>query len=255
MASLIGFPATLKEVEAVPTPEATKSWLPIPFGDLIGMTKERLAVHEYSILRESYALKRCRNGTDAMQMFGVMDIKSINSNGNHPDWVQALGIRSSHNKTLSNAFCGGATVLVCENLDFIGDFITLRRHTRNSINDLPMLLDDILEKMEEKFKQQENFIEALKGEPVPEWRGHDIMMNVVKKGIFPTSKILKVANAWDVEKGKRSGTRFGYTEHGDTAWDLFNAFTFVNKERSAEYQINDSSLLTGFFEKEFDLAA
>jgi hypothetical protein len=119
----------------------------------------------------------------------------------------------------------------------------------------------MLDQMTEVFAKQEAFVSALKEQEITNENAHDLMMKVVREGAFPVSKLLKVAEAWDIERGApvrvRGGdephTRFGYSESGETAWDLLNAFTFVNRERSAENQIDGSAALTKVFERELQL--
>lgn len=260
---LMGFPSTLKEVKAVPTPKGTKTWKPYPFGDFVEMIKQRLDANGYKILDQAYSLVKPKKARDPKQLFGVFNIAPKGGDGVmivHPDWCQALGFRTSHNKTLPNQFAGGSHVKVCTNLNFYGDFVRMKKHTSLSFEHLPVLLDSMLDDMKEVFKKQETFVEACKGKHLTSVEAHDLMMQAVRQNAFPVSKLLQVAEAWDVErqaiKGGDQGephSRFGYTESGDTAWDLLNAFTWVNRSRTAENQIDGSAALTRVFEKELQL--
>jgi hypothetical protein len=114
--SLIGFPASLAQVRKVPTPRSTKTWKPYPFGDFVDMTKERLGANGFDVLDEHYSLTTPKKDRNAKQLFGVFTIQPKGGDGAtivHPDWCQALGFRTSHNKTLPNAFSGGGYVMVC----------------------------------------------------------------------------------------------------------------------------------------------
>lgn len=247
------FSATVEEVAKVPTPPATKTFLPIPFIDLINLTTERLGANGFEIVGQGYSLVKPKKEKHPQQIFGVMDIQPAGGDGvQHPDWRQVIGIRSSHNKTLPVGFAGGSRVFVCTNLAFVGDLITMRKHTVNAIDDLPVLLDEMLDKLGDVFKKQTVFIDGLKDKNLTLAQGHDIMMNAARAGAFPVSKLMGVANAWDIERGVREPregehARFGYSDKGDTAWDLYNAFTYVNAERTAENQMDDSMALTKVF--------
>lgn len=265
--TLIGFPSSLKEVKAVPTPKATSTWKPYPFGDFVELINDRLQANGYKVLERHYSLTKPKKARDAKQLFGVFTItpdmpKPKGGDGVsiiHPDWCQALGFRTSHNKTLPNAFVGGQVVSICTNLGMYGEEIRLRKHTSNSFADLPVILDEMLDNMSVVFKKQEEFVKGCKSVKLNTSGAHDLMMHVVTEQAFPVSKLLQVVEAWDVERGVLGGddgapSRFGYTISGDTAWDLLNCFTWVNRSRTAENQIDDSARITKVFSEHLALA-
>ena len=62
------------EVALVPTPEASKSWKPVPHIDVIEAVSEVVQAHNWQIMDENFGLAR-----DGQKMFGVMRINKSKS--------------------------------------------------------------------------------------------------------------------------------------------------------------------------------
>jgi hypothetical protein len=120
-----GQSATRKDIETIPVPEQTDTYMPVPHNKLIdtvgGIGFKVLQPHGYRMVGESFGLSR--NGK---QFFGVLTYK----NGNDGLGL-SVGFRNSYDKSMTIGICSGAKVFVCDNLAFHGNVTVLRKHTAN----------------------------------------------------------------------------------------------------------------------------
>ena len=108
------------EIATVPTPTGTTSWKPVPHMDVIDAMTEVVKAHNWQIVDKQYGLAR-----EGQRMFGVMRINRTSS----PDWSRCIGIRNSHDQSLSVGLAAGISVMCCSNLAFGGAMVLKRRHT------------------------------------------------------------------------------------------------------------------------------
>jgi hypothetical protein len=114
------------ELRALPAPEATRTFKPIPHIELVDMLDMVLEQNQIRIEEERFALRR-----DGSVLFGVLQL----AYGETPDGRAALGLRTANNKTMSIQLCAGLSVFVCDfNLAFRGDMIALRRKHTSGLN-------------------------------------------------------------------------------------------------------------------------
>ena len=104
-----GRQVSFDELASIPLPEETDTYKPVAFGELVANTlnisKGLLKDYEYKSSELALA------GND-QRMFGVVKFESQESD----EMGLAIGIRSSYDKSMSNGFCMGANVFVCDNL-------------------------------------------------------------------------------------------------------------------------------------------
>ena len=139
------------EIANVPTPEGTDSWHPVPHMDVIDAVTEVVKAHNWQILDEQYGLAR-----EGQRMFGVMRI----NNSSSPEWSRCIGIRNSHDQSLSVGLAAGISVMCCSNLAFGGTMVLKRRHT--SRIELNGLVVTAIEELELEFLNLETVSEDLK---------------------------------------------------------------------------------------------
>src|SRR5207253_4240348 len=116
---------TRAQLLAIPTPEPTATFRPVPHYELIDMLDRVLNQASIHIRQEQFALRR-----DGAVLFGVLQL----AYGESGDGVAALGLRTGNNKTMSLQICAGLSVFVCDNLAFRGDLIALKRKHTPGLN-------------------------------------------------------------------------------------------------------------------------
>src|SRR6185369_14962873 len=98
---------------AVPVPEATESYHPVPYPRFVEEVELHVPRFGLKIQSEAFALAR-----DGKQMFGVLTC----TNGKPTDgYALAIGLRSSLDRSLAVGMTSGHRTLVCDNLAFSGE--------------------------------------------------------------------------------------------------------------------------------------
>ena len=201
------------EIANVPTPTGTASWHPVAHADVIDAVTEAVKAHDWQILDEQYGLAR-----EGQRMFGVMRINKSSSS----EWSRCIGIRNSHDQSLSVGLAAGISVMCCSNLAFGGTMVLKRRHTsRIELNDLVLTAVDELE------------MEFLNLETVSE----DLMLHEVNadeaRAVIVRAAEVNAINSCDIVPIFREFQKPCHEEFAEpTRWSLLNAFTEHAKKYS-----------------------
>ena len=201
------------EIANVPTPTGTDSWHPVAHADVIDAVTDVVKAHEWQIVDEQFGLAR-----GGQRMFGVMRINKSSSS----DWSRCIGIRNSHDQSLSVGITAGISVMCCSNLAFGGTMVLKRRHTsRIELNDLVVAAIDELE------------IEFLNLETVSEdLKLHEVSADEARAVIVKAAEVNAI-NSCDIVPIFREFQNPSHAEFSEpTRWSLLNAFTEHAKKYS-----------------------
>ena len=162
-----GIPATFEDVRSVPMPEATDTYRPIPYADLIDYLKTRARdMLGLRLLKEGYGLNKAGN-----QLFGLLVFE-----GSDPEMGISTGFRQSYNKSIAPAVAGGGGVFVCDNLMLSGDsFLVIRRNTKHVWDSLRKLVDTHLKELEQHYQAQQATRDRLKSISVNLSEGYRVL--------------------------------------------------------------------------------
>jgi hypothetical protein len=203
---------TREQLALVETPDATRSFKPVPHIELIETLEHVLGLNHITIRKEQFALRR-----DGSTLFGVLQLAYQDT----PDGGAALGIRTANNRTMSIQLCAGLSVFVCDNMVFRGDLIALDRkhtaglHLRTEINHAILRFQD-------HFGRLTGEIANLKDRSVSDTDAKAILHDVFVKGILPIRLLPEASHLYFEPFVEEFQPR--------TAWSLHNAFTVVAKE-------------------------
>jgi hypothetical protein len=161
----------IEHVRSIPIPEKTKSYSPVPHEELINKIFEhgKLAFHD---VQPTINLSTAKNGN---QMFGALSYSptELVEKGHWEDSIFDLtemnvtvGFRNSYDKSLAVSLALGANVLVCDNLQFTGDLITVRKHTSEIYRDLDELIEGSIRQVVPTFYHVLETMEQYKRIPV-----------------------------------------------------------------------------------------
>jgi hypothetical protein len=156
-----------------------------------------------------------QHGTDKFgsRYFGLMKLHSSVT-----DWSPVLGLRNSHDKSLSAGLVLGIDVTVCDNLSFYGDMMRFdRKHTRHIERDLTGKIMETLLKTTEEKKRMEKRVEIYQGTKMPDRKAHHFIIRALDVGAVLAGKVPTVLEEWRKPRYEAFEAR--------TAWSLFNAFT------------------------------
>ena len=232
-----GWEASKADLAAVPIPEPTESYHPVPYGRFVEEVELHVPRFGLKIQSEAFALAR-----EGAQMFGVLTC--TNGHGPH-DYALAIGLRNSVDRSLSVGLVAGVHVLVCENLAFSGEVKMSRKHTVHVFRDLPDLIYRMLSQVSSMRGRIDGEIAAMKVHELPPAHAHHLMIEAIRADVLPASRLPKVIEAWDEPRHEEFTPR--------TAWSLFNAFTEVQKGSPPRAQMEGSLRLTAVFRRELSL--
>jgi hypothetical protein len=223
--------ATKADLAAVPVPDPTQSYHPVPYGRFVEEVELHVPRFGLEIRESKYALAR-----DGTQMFGVL---TCTNGHNAADYALAIGLRNSYDRSLSVGLVAGTRVFCCDNLAFSGEVQMHRKHTANVFRDLPDLIYRMLSQVTVLKARTDEEIAGMKVQPLSQERAHHLMVEVVWAGLMPASRLPKVIEAWEDPRYPEFKPR--------TAWSLFNAFTEVLKLGAPRQQVEGSLRLSQLF--------
>jgi len=173
----------------VPTPQATPPWQPIPHIDLLETVEGVLDSAGLRVAQAAHGITH-----DGARYFGLLEV----ANG-HDDteYARVLGVRNSHDKRFPAGVCAGSQVLICDNLAFCTDGISVaRKHTRFVLRDLPYLVREAIGRLLGAWKRQDDRISAYKERRVSDTGAHDLTIGALDAGVISASRIPDVIQEW-----------------------------------------------------------
>ena len=222
-----------EELIQVPTPQATKTWHPIPHNRILELTEQNLGGLGYTITKSQYAMHK-----DGNRFFGLMWLK----NGtNYSDYSLMVGLRNSHDKSFPSSIALGSSVFVCDNLAFSGEVKLARKHTVHIERDLPGVVNRALGRLSELRGVQDTRIEGYKNFDLSDGQAHDLVIRALDARVVNTCRLPKVLGQWRNPNHSEFQPR--------NAWSLFNAFTEVFKEMPVDELPNRSQALHGLMDQ------
>jgi hypothetical protein len=152
----------------------------------------------------------------------------------------ALGFRNSHDKSVSAGFVLGESVFVCDNLMFLGEYRTMRKHTKNILNELDGLVGDGVTRALEGMGAVRTLAERYRSCEIDNVQAHDAVCRAVRLGAIPSSKVGPVLQEWHEPRHPEFAPR--------NVWSLKNCFTEVWKgrgDRSMLHKLDQRSAALG----------
>ena len=202
-------------LQALETPPATPSHVPLPHVDLVKMVKYALGYYGHEVTEEHHATTE-----DGLRYFGLLTLQSP-----YGPYTDTVGLRNSHDKTFPIGIAFGSRTFVCDNLAFIGDHVIRRKHTANSKRDLPGLVAQVIEPLRDQRQAQAVTFDRYKATPLLERQADQAIMGMFRTGVINVTRIPEVLKQWEEPEH----------DWGDkTAYRLFNAATFALTGRVAE---------------------
>jgi hypothetical protein len=205
--------AKIIDVEALPaviTPEATKTWTPIPHHTFVDGVRDAMVQSGAIIESEEHSLYK-----DGARYFGLFHLRGEDG-GN-----TVIGLRNSHDKTFPAALAMGHRVFVCDNLSFCGDVVLRRKHTRFIVRDLPELIYRAVSELADFRGLQAQRLAAYGDNEITDIQAHDLIIRALLARVVSGEAVPKVVQEWREPSHDEFQPR--------TVWSLFNAFTEVMK--------------------------
>jgi hypothetical protein len=203
---------TREQLALVETPDATRSFKPIPHLELVETLEQSLRQNHITIRKEQFALRR-----DGSTLFGVLQLAYQDT----ADGGAALGLRTANNRTMSIQLCAGLQVFICDNMVFRGDLIALNRKHTSGLH-LRTELNHAVLRFQDHFGRLTGEIGNLKERNLSDPDAKAIIHDVFVQGIIPIRLLPEASNLYFEPFVDEFRPR--------NAWSLHNAFTAVAKE-------------------------
>lgn len=160
---------------------------------------------------------------DSANMFGVLRINRPDV-ATGEDYNLAIGIRNSHDKSMSAGMVAGLVVMVCTNLDFMGEFATRHKHSVNVRKTLPLRLDELAGQVDTAHTDHQALVESYKRAELPDTVTHDLLVRLADIGAFPWAYAPKILKEYRNPRHEEFESR--------TMWAFNNATTEILKDRN-----------------------
>ena len=204
------FEVPRKALASVPTPAPTETWRPIPHEEYVRQVEWELPRYGLDVVNAAYALTH-----DGGRFFGLLQ---VTRNGlENPDYSLVVGLRNSHDKTLTAGLVAGSQVFVCDNLAFSGEVSVSRKHTSFIMMDLPGLIGNAVGRLLGLFQTQDERVRRYQATGLSDADAHDLTIRALDKGVICASKIPAVLREWREPSHEAFRPR--------TAWSWFNGVT------------------------------
>lgn len=228
-----GAELALADLKDLPTPAAENRWHPVPHHAYATAVRESLVNSGYRISAEHYATAK-----DHTRFFGMMFVPGMDEQDREFEW--AIGLRNSHDRTVSCRMAVGTHVFVCDNLAFSGDIEVTRKNTTHALSNMPMLVNRAVGQLQEIMTKDVQRVERYKTLELTDVKAHDIMVRAVKGQCVPAVALPQVIQEWEGTVHEEFKPR--------NLWSLFNAFTAARRLKSIESQVQGGERLHGFFD-------
>lgn len=228
------FVRTREQLQDVQIPEridVSDRWAGLGHGDLAN-----LLVTESRNLGLEITGEQWQVNPDEADLFGAIDIRATDRyQGGRvmaPEGLtMSLGIRHSNKSRFSIQLVAGATVFVCSNGMFCGDFVLRRKHTTNAHYQLPGLMRESIQNAvamlsNRLFKD----VGIMRGTEMPQRTAEHLLVEAGRTGVMAWSQLGKVDKEW------RNPSHPEFKDR--SAWSFYNAFTEVAKDFSARQQMD-----------------
>lgn len=199
------------------TPPATKSHVPIAHASVVDMLKHSLDYYGHEVTEEHHGVTK-----DGDRYFGLLSLKS--AYGNYEDTVV---LRNSHDKKFPVSIGSGGRVFCCDNLSFHAEHVIRRRHTLNLVRDMPMMIHQAVEPLNQQRANQAQTFERYQQQMLTDESADHAILNMWRENVITPRRIPEVVKQWDDPQFEDWGAE-------PTAWRLFNSVTFVLAGRITE---------------------
>lgn len=225
------------QLAKIKTPKADGIWHPIGYLDFVMAVQKGLETAGFKVTGEAHGVSKGLHGP-MDRYFGMFQVQNKARGG---DYGHILGLRSSHDKTLSAGIAAGTRVFVCDNLAFSGEVRVFRRHTVNIEENLPGIISRITARLSARWKQLDQRMASYQKTELTEAMVHDTLIKAMDVKAVPVTYLPEVLKEWRTPKHPEFAK-------DKTAWRLFNAFTESLKGLNPLYLADRTEPLHGLFD-------
>ena len=200
---------TREQVDAIPVPEATASWRPVPYGQAIDFLNHQAQTQlGLEVESSEYGLNKAGD-----QLFAVTTFKT-----DREDNGLSIGLRQSYNKSLALGVAVGAQVFVCDNLCFSGSaFKVVRKNTVNVWGDFQKLVTGQISDALGHYEAMNQTTDRMKAVPCHQQRGFALLGVAIGQGLLTPNQASIAFADWKTPRHEDFAER--------NVWSLYNCVT------------------------------
>ena len=221
-------PSSEMDVRMVPVPATTRTYTPMPHGDLIDLLEVQVGHHlpQYQVADKQFGLAR-----EGQQLFGLMTLEqSYRQAEEHLSLREdrldiSIGFRNSYDKSMSVGVVGGAKVFVCDNMMMHADAVKImKRHTKNVLKEFDYMLYTSIPELQAQFVQMKDAKRDLECIEVEHEQGYEFLGRMFGNKLLTPVQLSSAVDDWRTPSFETFKTR--------NAWSLYNAATWGLKKGS-----------------------
>tara|TARA_Y100000310_G_C20516046_1_gene731245 strand:+ start:195 stop:950 length:756 start_codon:yes stop_codon:yes gene_type:complete len=223
------------ELSRIPAIRKSPTHQPIKHAEVADAIKRSLQSYgNYEITEETYGVSH--KGQRCFSLLRLRDEKS------RSDYDTVYIFRNANDMGFSLRCGTGGVVGICSNMMFVAELeISGAKHTKNIFDTFSDRMSVLNKKLLDSTDSMHKKYDGYKSHILGGRTADHIIMEAVRKGALPKTKIDKVDGEWR----KPSYSYFGQS---NSAWQLFNAFTHVNKGLNYVDQISRTQKLHKVFD-------
>ena len=196
-------------------PAATATHFPIPHLRVVEACEQTLAEAAYGIRDAEFVL-----GKGGNQLFATFTLENVLV----PGVRLAVGLRTSYDKTFPLGLVAGHRVIVCSNLAFRGDLVSVRRkHTRYGEQRFRTAIAAAVTRLADFRESERKRVAALQAMVLSTEQAESLILRAHLKDIVSYRLLRKVHHEWQEPSHDEFRSR--------TAWSLFNSVTTALAEQ------------------------
>ena len=213
-----------------PAPRGSRH-APYPFHSFATDTVNAIENAGFTIEAEDYAITK-----DEQRLFGLLNIsrpvvepvyvhRAYGVPALHqPKWNLLVGLRGSHDQSVSRALAIGSQVMVCSNLCFHGSLGNWKsKQTTNIAQRVPEMVRDAVAGLGTAGQRLTIDFDQFNAQQITRDAGDKMLLDIYRNGGFSPSQMCRAIEDWDdcsVEE---------HTANGRNLWWLFNSATMALK--------------------------
>jgi hypothetical protein len=229
-----GVASTREQVFNARTPEPEGKFYPLSHKDYVESVLTFLDENRFKVIKEEHGLAK-----EDDRYFGLLHLQ--HEDHVNPTYGWCLGLRNSHDHSISTRLAAGTKVFVCDNLAFSGEVNMARKHTKYAMRDLKHLLSRAIGQLGALYTHTEQRYSNYQQREIDNADANDLIIRAVQTQAINPMDIMSVVDGWHKPEHKEFEPR--------TLWSLFNAMTGIRKEtRSATRMVARGEALHGLFD-------
>ena len=171
---------------------------------------------------------------DDLRLFGALELEIPAIEGEYipaggRDHRIVLGLRGSHDQSITRGLALGSQVLVCSNLCFSGNLGNIStKQTTHIAARLPGLVRNAIDLIPEEAERNVKRFDAYRNTEIKPRAGDAALVEIFRRGGLSAPQLGKAVHEWTTPSHDE------HSEQGFTAWRLLNACTEAVKPTGAQ---------------------